>query len=115
MRAVCFICGRVKAGTENEPDNPVTHGLCAKCSILEENYLGVPFKDLFDSARLGDPEIKSALEFAKDGIRDELKRNIKWIGKEKTYSEEVDRLYGELFKEVESEATGEVRREINKK
>lgn len=53
-----------------------------------------------------------ALEYIKDEIRDEVKKQIRWIGEGIKYSEDAERVYKELLAEVESEINSEAGNEI---
>ena len=108
-RVACCVCKR-----EQDRDIPTIAGegisdtYCMKCFIADGRDLRVPLGDLLDSSKKDDPAVVDAIDFLKDGIRNEIKNNIHWVGLSPVkYSDEVNALYDRISREVESEIIGE--------
>ena len=114
LKIICSTCGRVEAGTENEPHETATHTYCARCQFGFEEFMRVPMKDMLNPALKSDPLVMDAIQFIKEEIRREISENVRWLGEEKKYPEEVSRLYDSLVKEVNNEIASEAKGEITK-
>lgn len=74
----------------------------------------VPMKDMLDPLRRSDPLVMDAIKYIKEEIHREISQNIRWLGEERKYPEEVGRLYDSLVKEVNNEIASEAKSEIKK-
>lgn len=111
-KIICSICKRARAGTENESHETASHTYCAKCQFGVERIMGCPMKDMLNPEYRNDPAIKDAINYIKELIRIEFNEKIKWLGEEKKYPEEAERLYRELYNEVKNEIDNEAKKEI---
>jgi hypothetical protein len=115
QKTVCSSCGRIQLGTENGPDNRISHDFCAKCLLGRTDTIGASPSELLDPALKNDPRVMEAREFAKESVQVERNNNVTWIDNGQKYPEEIERLYDVLAEEINREATAESGSEIRRK
>ena len=115
QKIVCSGCGRVQLGTESGPDSRISHDFCVRCLLGRTDTIGASPGELLDPALQNDPRVMEAREFAKGSVQVERDGNVTWIDNGQKYSDEIERLYGDLVEEINREATAESGSEVRRK
>ncbi|OGH89130.1 MAG: hypothetical protein A2537_00515 [Candidatus Magasanikbacteria bacterium RIFOXYD2_FULL_36_9] len=101
MQKVCSICGRhTEMSAENEvvDELSVSHGICARCAILQ--YSDLILGEMIVNPRTGKKVVNDSEAVAL--IESELNSKIIWQGEDKSiFKPEEQKIYDELLKKVE--------------